>query len=252
MEKNFDINDGGYSIRSKIYCQNQKNIDQVILFLHGFGSYKDTAALTKFAEKVISKYKTTAVIGFDFPCHGADARKKLMLSECCAYLDLVKKYVHEHFGTERIYIYATSFGGFLILKYIHENGNPFVKIALRSPAVNMYDSLLEHAKNSGQYDKLMKGKEVLLGHERKVKVSPAFFEEIRETNLNEIEFIDFADELMILHGTEDDTVPFAEVEQFADNNIIEFVPFEGDHRVRNPKTMDFVIHTIITFFDLGA
>lgn len=251
MEKLFDINDGGYSIRSKIYCKDLKNIDRVILFLHGFGSYKDTAALTRFGEKVISKYKTTAVIGFDFPCHGADARKKLVLSECCTYLELVKKYVNEHFKTDQIYIYATSFGGFITLKYIHENGNPFVKIALRSPAITMHDSLIEHAKNSGEYDKLLKGKEVLIGHERKVKVSMAFFEEIKETDLDNIEFLDYADDLLILHGTEDDTVPFDVVQQFADNNVIEFVSFEGDHRVRNPKTMDFVIHTIITFFDLG-
>lgn len=251
MEKLFDVNDGGYSIRSKIYCQDLKKVDRVIIFLHGFGSYKDTAALTKFAEKVISKYKTTAVIGFDFPCHGADARKKLMLSECCTYLDLMRKYIREHFQTEQVYIYAASFGGFLILKYIHENGNPFVKIALRSPAINMHDSLLEHARNSGEYEKLMKGKEVLLGHERKVKVSLSFFDEIKETNLQEIDFIDYADDLMILHGTEDDTVPFDLVEKFADDNIIEFVPFESDHRVRNPKIMDFVIHTIISFFDLG-
>lgn len=251
MEKLFDINDGGYSIRSKIYCQDLKKIDQVIVFLHGFGSYKDTAALTRFAEKVISKYKTTAVIGFDFPCHGADARKKLILAECCSYLELVKKYINEQLGTDRIYIYAASFGGFLILKYIHENGNPFVKIALRSPAINMHDSLLEHTKNSGQYEKLMKGKEVLIGHERKVKVSLSFFEEIKETDLKNIEFLDFADDMIILHGTEDDTVPFDEVQQFADDNVIEFISFEGDHRVRNPKTMDFVIHNIITFFELG-
>ncbi len=251
MEKNFDINESGYSIRSKIYCQDLKKINQVIVCLHGFGSYKDTAAQTRFAEKVISKYKTTAVIGFDFPCHGADARKKLILSECTAYLDLVRNYIMKQFGTDRIYIYAASFGGFVILKYIHENGNPFVKIALRSPAVNMHDSLLDHAKNSGQYDKLMKGKEVLLGHERKVKVSLNFFDEIKETNLKEIDFIDYADQLMILHGTEDDTVPMEDVSSFAEDNVIEFVTFEGDHRVRNPKTMDFIDHTIITFFELG-
>ncbi|MDO4490316.1 MAG: alpha/beta hydrolase [Lachnospiraceae bacterium] len=251
MEKLFDINEGGYSIRCKIYCQDMKKIDKAILFLHGFGSYKDTAALTRFGEKVISKYKTTAVIGFDFPCHGADARKKLMLSECISYLELVKKYVEEQLGTSQIYIYATSFGGFLMLKYIQEKGNPFVKIALRSPALNMHDSLLEHAQKSGQYDKLMKGKEVLLGHERKVKVSLSFFEEIRETDPKEMEYLDFADDLMILHGTEDETVPFDVVEKFAEDNVIEFVSFEGDHRVRNPKTMDFIIHTIITFFELG-
>ncbi len=252
MEKLIDINDGGYSIRSKLYCQDPRKIDQVIVCLHGFGSTKDTAALTKFAEKAISKYKTTGVIGFDFPCHGADARKKLVLAECCTYLDLVRNYIQEQYHTDRIYIYATSFGGFVILKYIHENGNPFIKIALRSPAVNMYDSLLDHARNSGQYDKLMKGKEVLLGHERKVKVSLSFFEEIQETNLKEIEFIDYADDLMILHGTEDDTVPFEEVQQFAEDNVIEFVSFEGDHRIRNPKIMEFVNHTILTFFDLQS
>lgn len=40
---------------------------------------------------------------------------------------------------EKDSINATSFGAFLVLKYIFENGNPYEKTVLRSPAVNMYN-----------------------------------------------------------------------------------------------------------------
>ena len=59
----------------------------------------------------------------------------------------------------------------------------------------------------------------------------------------------WADDMMILHGTADTTVPIEDSRAFAENNVITFVPVEGaDHPFRDPKLMDFAIHTIIEFF----
>ena len=55
--------------------------------------------------------------------------------------------------------------------------------------------------------------------------------------------------MLILHGTADTTVDIQDSQQFAEDNVIEFIPVEGaDHPFRDPKLMDFAIHTIIEFF----
>ena len=96
MEKNFDINQQGYSIRCKLLINDNdkqtRTFDNVVIVTHGFGSHKDTAGTVHFAEHLTSKYKNYAVIAFDWPCHGADARKKLSLPECMNYLTWVVDY----------------------------------------------------------------------------------------------------------------------------------------------------------------
>ena len=101
MEKNFDINQQGYSIRCKLLINDNdkqtRTFDNVVIVTHGFGSHKDTAGTVHFAEHLTSKYKNYAVIAFDWPCHGADARKKLFLPECMNYLTWVVEYAKTEF-----------------------------------------------------------------------------------------------------------------------------------------------------------
>jgi alpha/beta superfamily hydrolase len=57
--------------------------------------------------------------------------------------------------------------------------------------------------------------------------------------------------MLILHGTEDEIVPFAEVHEFCENQLIEFVPIEGaDHRFRSQRAMDQAIKCILDFYEL--
>ena len=54
MEKNFDINQQGYSIRCKLLINDNdkqtRTFDNVVIVTHGFGSHKDTAGTVHFAE----------------------------------------------------------------------------------------------------------------------------------------------------------------------------------------------------------
>ena len=81
MEKLFDINESGYSVRCKLYCSSVGAVKRVVIFGHGFGGHKDNKAAEKFAGKIISKHKDFGVVTFNWPCHGDDARKNLLLSE---------------------------------------------------------------------------------------------------------------------------------------------------------------------------
>lgn len=250
MEKLFDINESGYSVRCKLYCNSVNAVRRVVIFGHGFGGHKDNRAAEKFAAKILSKHKDFGVITFNWPCHGDDARKNLLLSECDIYLSLVLEYAANRFQTEELYAYATSFGGYLFLKYIAEHGNPFRKAAFRCPAIKMYESITNRIMTRDNREKIEKGKPVLVGFDRKIKIGKQFLDDLAASDITKNDYIDYAEDILILHGTKDEVIPFEDSAEFADRNIIEFVPVQNaDHRFTDPKTMDFAIHTIIEFFD---
>lgn len=249
MHRYFEINENGHNIRCKLYCQDSKTINRIVIFGHGFGGHKDNGAAEKFAQRMISKYKNTSLITFNWPSHGDDVKKKLQLQDCSDYLALVIAHVRQKYQTEEIYCYATSFGGYVMLKYILEHGNPFRKIALRCPAVNMYDVLTSAIMASEELGALQKGKDVLVGFDRKILVSPSLLEDLKQKDIRQWDYLEYAEDILILHGTADEIVPFDSAGSFADNNLIEFIPIEGaDHRFRDPGKMDVAIKQILEFF----
>lgn len=249
LHRYFEINESGHNIRCKLYYQDLHNICRVVIFGHGFGGHKDNNAAEKFAERMLTKYKGTAMVTFNWPCHGDDVKKKLCLDDCSTYLELVIQHVLRKYEPDELYSYATSFGGYLTLKYISEHGNPFRKVALRCPAVNMYDVITKNIMSSDDLEKIQKGKEIPIGFDRKVMIGLPFLEELRENDIQQRDYLDFAEDILILHGTEDEIVPMEAARAFAENNIIEFIPVSGaEHRFRNPLKMEQAIKHILEFY----
>ena len=250
MDKYFDINESGCSIRSKLYCGKPDDVRRVVVFCHGFGGHKDNKAAETFAHRIIAQWKGTAVVTFDWPCHGEDARKHLSLVDCDTYLGIVVSYVQRRFQTDELYAYGTSFGGFLLLKYLLDHGNPFRRIALRCPAVDMLGTFMRVIATPDDLRKLEAGKTILAGFDRKVKIDKSYLEELRALDIQDREFFDYAESILILQGTADEVVSYETTAKFADDNAIEFVPVEGaDHRFHDPKKMDMAIARIISFFE---
>ncbi len=251
MERYFEINERGHNIRCKIYCQDIRNIRQIVVFCHGFGGHKDNNAAARFGEKLLGKFKKAALVTFDWPCHGDDVKKKLTLADCDTYLGLVTAHVKQKFGTEELYAYATSFGGYLLLKYIARHGSPFRKMVLRCPALNMYESMTRTIMTAADLEKMEKGKDVPVGFDRKVLIGPAFLQELQETDIRTWDFLDWAEDMLLIHGTADEIIPFREARDFSENQLIELIAAEGvDHRFRNQTQMDLAIKQILEFFDL--
>ena len=249
MERYFEINENGHNIRCKIYCTDPRAVRKIVVFGHGFGGHKDNGAAKTFAERMLSKYKNSALVTFNWPCHGDDVKKKLYLEDCGVYLDMVIRYLKQKYDTEELYAYATSFGGYLTLKYLSEKGNPFRKVALRCPAVNMYDVLTRAIVAADELEKLQKGKEVPVGFDRKVLISPQFLSDLQEKDIRNYDYLDDAEDILILHGTEDEIVPFESARDFCEKQLIEFVPIEGaDHRFRSQQCMDQAIKQILAYF----
>lgn len=251
MQKYFSVNENGCSIKCKMYFDSPKTVKRVVLYGHGFGGHKDNKAAGRFADYLIKKHKDIAVVTFDVPCHGDDVKKKLSLSDCGVYIDTVIRYVKKQFNSGELYANATSFGGYLFLKYITENGNPFRKIVLRSPAVNMYEVLSDRIMAPEERKALSRNKPVLVGFDRKIRVTQSFLDELKEADITTRDFHTCADDILILHGTKDEIVPFNGVETFARQNDIRFIAVENaDHRFKDPNKMDIAVKATAEFFDL--
>ena len=220
----------------------------MVICTQGFGGNIDIASIQKFAEKEVGKHKRDAVIAFDWPCHGRDARKKLELDECFSYLTIVVNYAKRELGACHLYIYSVSFGAYLTLASLQEHGNPFDRIALRSTGIRMAQ-LMDDYVSPADRAKFDRGKEVEVGFDRLVKIDRSLIDDLAAHDITKAEFFDWADDIIMLHGENDQFIPIDEARAFADDNVIELVAVpDCDHTFHDPKKMDFAIHTVVEFF----
>lgn len=246
--KAFSIHEPPVNIRCLLYSGDDET-RRVVVCCHGFAGHKGARSSARFAEYMLPKYKDLAVLCFDWPCHGEDVRKKLCLADCDSYLEAVVRYAKETLKARFVDCFATSFGGYLVLRYASLHENPFRLVALRSPAVNMYEvqcSLLTDSDRA----LLKKGKDALVGFDRKIAVGPSFFEELKRADITGIDYSGIAPSLLIMHGEKDEIVPFEAVSAFAERNGIDLIPFPAaDHRFSDPKLMTEAIQYVEAFLE---
>lgn len=248
MEKYFNIDGNGQNIRCKLYFDGSEPIKRVVLFGHGFAGHKDNGAAQRFAAHVLSECKDAAVLIYNLPGHGDDAGE-LTLDGCMAYMSAAVDYIKTELHTDRIYSYATSFGGYLVLKYIAEFGDPFAKIALRCPAVGMADVLTKTIIKSDELAAIRRGETAQVGFDRKIGLDRRFMEDIEAADIRALDYSAYAPDILILHGTKDEVAPFEESKRFAERNGIEFVPVENaDHRFQDPALMELATRRVTEFF----
>ena len=238
QSKYFEINKAGHNIKCKSYYEDISNVRNVVLYVHGFAGHKDNRAAERFAEKTIAKNKEIMVVVFDLPAHGSDIKKNLHIEDCRKYIHIVVDHINEQYGESRLFSYATSFGGYLVLDFLCTQGNPFTKIALRSPAVDMYEIMMNTILTSEDIERLSKGKQVLSGFDRKIRIDQAFVRELQVNDIQKYDFTDFADDIIMFHGRKDEVVPLYRVEEFSEKNIIELEIFDrADHRFQDMESM---------------
>ena len=249
MDRYFEINEQGHNIRCKLYCDNLRKAPAMVIFCHGFGGHKDNGAAEKFARKLLSKWPGTGMVTFNLPCHGDDVKKKLTLEDCLFYLSAVVAWAKKNCPQAVLFGHATSFGGYLMLRYLAQGENPFRAAALRCPAVHMHRVICGAIIGPEEQALLAKGREALVGFDRKIPVSPEFLEQLRENDIRQLDYTPLADTLLILQGTKDEIVDCDEVLEFCLNQNIEFreIP-DADHRFRHPGTLELAHKEILEFF----
>ena len=249
MEKYFDINENGSSIKCKLYCNNARDIGNLVIACHGFCGSKDSAFNRTFAEKLLGKDKRAAVLCFDWPCHGGDVKKKISLDACEEYLDIVIAYAKNTLGAEKLFCIANSFGGYMTLVYLHRKGSPYEKIALRCPALPMHAVMKGSLLSAEDLEKLERGKDVPAGFEKKINITAAFLAQLEANDVTTWDYSDYMDDVLILHGTKDEVVPPENTRSFADENAMTYIAVEkADHQFKNPQLSALAIADIISFF----
>ncbi len=249
MEKYLNINSNGCSIKCKLFSDASFTFDNVVICMHGFSGSKESTAFVKLSEKLLPLKKSTAVIAYDLPCHGADARPNIDLGACELYLSTVIEYARTKLKATHLYACTQSFGGYILLKYIREHGDPFEKAVLRCPAVTMHRLITETIISADDIKKLNKTKSVMAGFDKKIKVTKKFIDELKANDITAFDFSGFGDDLLIIHGTNDETVPFDDVKRFADGNAIPFIATDGaDHRYKSPVHMSSFVNAAYAHF----
>ena len=247
--RSLDFNEDGCSVRCRLYASNARSLRGLVIYCHGFAGHKETKAAQRMARALMAKKKDWGLLCFDWPCHGQDGRKKLSLSDCLQYLDIVVRQARALWQPEELLACATSFGAYCLLNYLVRYGCPFGRIALRCPAIDMYTLLTGTILPPLELEKLEKGKPAEAGFDRLIRITPEFLAELRENDLRRMDFLPWAEQILILHGTKDEIVPIGSVESFADEQLMEFEPVENaDHRFQDPKIMDLAIARILKFY----
>lgn len=249
LEKALTINQAGCSIRCTLHTNDPRNIHTLVLYGQGFGGSRDSAPVRRFAAKLLAKHKDAALLAFDWPCHGDDARKHLLLSDCDAYLEQVILFVQNRYQPRQLWAMATSFGGYIFLRRLAREGNPFQRLSLRCPAVNFPQLVEEQILTPLTLSKLEAGKSVLWGYDRKMKLTRDFLEELRAGGVEQLDFSPFALELNILHGSKDRVISPDVTRAFAQRNDIDFQLIENaDHGFLDPQRLDLAIAAELAFF----
>ena len=222
-EKYFDIVGSGYSVKCKLYCADANAVKKLIISCHGFGGSKENAAAKRVAERMLPVHKDAALLTFDWPCHGEDVKPRFTLADCDTYLTAVLEYARERFSPESISFNGTSFGGYAVLKYMHE--------------------LTEN-----DLDKLRRGKDAIVGFEKKFKINRQFLDSLAENDIMRYDFSAFADTMLIMHGTRDETVPIDAVRRFAEQNDLMLIEINGaDHMFKDPARMSEYVNNTVDF-----
>ncbi len=136
MEKEYLSVNG---IPAKLYCADSPK--GTVIAVHGFGGSKESYAIEILAERVTKA--GLCVLTFDLPVHGERDGDcgDLAIDRIIGEIKTIENYARENIGGDT-YAFATSFGGMSMLHRIECGEDPYKKIVLRVPAVNMADTLI--------------------------------------------------------------------------------------------------------------
>lgn len=214
----------------------------VIIAMHGFCGDKESSCISALEEAVLKD--DIGLIKFDWPGHGESEANgdQLTIDNCLSDIDSVVEYARDASPGAKIIAFATSFGGYLTLLYYCRNRDVFDYIILRSPAINMYRVLTNNILNHDTLSQIEQNGFINYGFERDLKVTKNFLEELKNNDINSLlENVDLPN-VSIIHGTDDDLVPFEDSKVFAADHGCKLYPVEGaDHRYKKPGELDKVI-----------
>lgn len=238
--KNFVLTTERYPIPCKSFFSEGK-VKKIVIGVHGFAGDKDSSVLYTLAEHLVKN--EGALICFDFPSHGKSEAldSSLRVENCMQDLLDVAEYARENYPQKEYGIFATSFGGYITL-LCSAKLKDFKKV-LRAPAVTMAKSFIEKIIPVSK-DEFFEQKGALCGFDRKMFVSSLFYNDLLKYKVQFPE-----EEILIIHGTEDEIIPYEAIRKFAsDNAKIKLVTVYGaDHRFKKEGELEQIIENTMNW-----
>lgn len=227
-----------YPIPCKLFTSDDSIVKHVIIGVHGFAGDKDSSMLRKLALSCIDS--NTALLCFDFPCHGQSPvnEEQLTIANCIDNLMAVIDYVTRQYPNARKSIFATSFGGYITLLSA-QNLSDFT-LVLRAPAVTMPQILLNSILHVSA-EEFEAAQVMQCGFERKMNLPYSFYSDLT-AQANPCD-LPLAVPTLVIHGDCDDIVPLTDVLQFtnAQNSASIQIIAGADHRFKRKGEMEHII-----------
>ena len=194
------------------------SVDRIVIYCHGLGANKIWA--TRFYDYLLTN--KIGIISFDFPGHGEDKTDFVYfnLSLCISYLEEMIDYVKIKYNVP-IYLFGSSFGGFVILNKLIKTDINIKKAMLMCPAINFCEII--ERKLGISLDYFNTNEFVPLYND--IKIYKDAYLEFKNGN-NAVKNYEFQN-VSIIQGTLDRTVLYDDISKFCKKNNLKLTTIEG-------------------------
>ena len=111
------------------------NLKTIVIAVHGFSSSRNSFVYAKIAPTL--RENNIGMVCFDLPGHGLRKNEKLNVQACLETIKNIEDEIRSLYSGP-ISLTGTSFGGFLLLRYLDNNKRVYNKVILRAPALKVY------------------------------------------------------------------------------------------------------------------
>lgn len=194
------------------------SVDRIVIYCHGLGANKIWA--TRFYDYLLTN--KIGIISFDFPGHGEDKTDFVYfnLSLCISYLEEMIDYVKIKYNVP-IYLFGSSFGGFVILNKLIKTDINIKKAMLMCPAINFCEIIERKLRISLDYFNTNE----FVPLYNNIKIYKDAYLEFKNGN-NAVKNYEFQN-VSIIQGTLDRTVLYDDISKFCKKNNLKLTTIEG-------------------------
>lgn len=214
------------------------SLNGIIIYCHGLGSNKEMSQ--RFSDKLVKN--NIGLIAFDFPGHGEDSTdfKDFNLDLCINYLNRVITSIKNEYDVP-IYLFGSSFGGFVILNRLINKSSDISKTILMCPAINFCEIMERKTGLSLDYFKDNSYKDLY----NNIKIYKNSYIEFKEgdSRVREYSYKD----IFIIEGTDDQTTTYESMKEFSSKNDLDMLTIEsGKHELYgyDDEIIDYIISII--------
>jgi pimeloyl-ACP methyl ester carboxylesterase len=226
-----------YTLSCPASCENP---DQVVIYVHGFASHQRGEKALYFKERFLAR--GDAYLTFDLRGHGASSgtMADLTVTRALADVEVMLGWAKERFA--RIVVIGSSFGGQLAAWAASRAPHQIAANLLIAPAFSFYENRVRDLGPDGLSRLRAEGYTVVRNEWVTTTIGCGLVDDAEGYKLDRL-LAEYQTPTLILHGTEDDTVPLSGTVDFVRRSKarpLELVAIAGgDHRLTHHKAVLF-------------